>query len=132
MRVARAGLEGGSGGVFSLSAVGKGTALSFSLTLGVAALLGLAAALTQWEGLRGGFEAFSYACVGLGGMLAGRSSRRWGWLHGGAVGLLYFAISAALFQEGFNWSLLLSGPWLARALWDVAAGAAGGILGVNL
>ena len=130
--MAWAGLEGGGGRAFSLAAVGKGTALSFSLTLGVAALLGLAAALTQWEGLRGGFEAFSYACVGLGGMLAGRSSRRWGWMHGGAVGLLYFAISAALFQEGFSWSLVLSGPWLLRAVWDVGAGAAGGILGVNL
>lgn len=130
--MSRAGLGEGNGGAFSLGAIGKGTALSFSLTLGVAVLLGLAAALTQWEGLTQGFGAFSFVCVGLGGMLAGRNSRRMGWLHGGIVGLVYFAISATLFQEGFTWGQLATLPWLARAFWDFVAGAVGGVLGVNL
>lgn len=130
--MSRAGVGDGDGRVFSLGSVGKGTALSFSLTFGAAVLLGLAAALTDWEGLTRGFEAFSYACIALGGMLAARSSRRSGWLHGGIVGLAYFAISAALFQDGFTWSQLWTWPWLARAFWDFVAGAAGGVLGVNL
>lgn len=130
--MSRAGRSEGNGGAFSLGAIGKGTALSFSLTFGAAVLLGLAAALTQWEGLTQGFGAFSYVCVGLGGMLAAKSSRRVGWLHGGMVGLVYFAISATLFQDGFSWGQLLTLPWLARAFWDFAAGAVGGVLGVNL
>lgn len=117
---------------FSVGAVAKGILLSLCVTLLVAVVLGVLVALTEWEGIDGGAHWFSYVSIALGGMLAAKQSRRFGWVHGAVVGLVYFLISAVAFQPDFQWALLASGPWLAKAFWSAAAGAAGGILGVNI
>lgn len=117
---------------FSVGAVAKGFFLSLSVTLLVAVILGTLAALTPWEGMPGEAHWFSYVSIALGGMLAAKHSRRFGWIHGAVVGLLYFVLSAVAFQPDFQWSLMAGGPWLVKAFWSAAAGAAGGIVGVNM
>lgn len=126
------GGQGDAGIPFSLGAVAMGVFLSFGVTLFVAILLGIAVSLTQWEGLSGGAHWFSYVSIALGGMLAAKHSRRFGWIHGAIVGLAYIVISAVAFQPDFEWSLLVTGPWLGKAFWSAAAGAAGGVFGVNV
>lgn len=117
---------------FSAGAVAKGIFFSFSVTLLLAVIMGALAAFTPWEGIPDGAHWFAYVSIALGGMLAAKHSRRFGWIHGIAVGLVYFLLSAVAFQPEFEWSLLASTPWQTRAFWSAAAGAAGGILGVNL
>lgn len=117
---------------FSFGAVTKGIFLSLGVTLFVAVVLGIAVSLTQWEGISGGAHWFSYVSIALGGMLAAKHSRRFGWIHGAVVGLAYFTLSAIAFQPGFEWAIVLTGPWLMKAFWSAAAGAVGGVLGVNI
>lgn len=117
---------------FSIGAVIGGAFLGFAVTFAGAVLMGLAVSLTAWEGFAADLHWFSYVSIAIGGMLAGKRSRRVGWLHGGLVGVLYFAVSASLFQSGFAWGDLLTAQWLTRAFWSFAAGALGGALGVNL
>jgi len=119
-------------GFLSVGAVISGAALGFAITFAGAALLGLAASLTAWQGIDADIAWFSYLSIALGGMLAAKRSRRTGWLHGGLVGLVYFAVSAAFFQSGFTWGDLLAQDALAKALYSFAAGALGGVLGINL
>lgn len=126
------GGQADAGGAFSIGAVAKGLFLSFAVTLLVALLLGIAVAITTWEGMTSGAHWFSYVSIALGGMLAAKHSRRFGWIHGIGVGLAYFVISAVAFQPGFEWSLLGTTPWLTKAFGSAAAGAFGGVVGVNL
>lgn len=97
-----------------------------------AVLLGLAVSLTEWEGIDGGLQGFSYVSVALGGMLAGRHGRRLGWFHGGLVGLAYYIIASLFFKGGFTLAQAASAQWLVGALFSVLAGAFGGVLGVNI
>lgn len=97
-----------------------------------AVLLGLAVSLTEWEGIDGGLQGFSYVSIALGGMLAGRHGRRLGWFHGALVGLAYYVIASLLFREGFTVAEAASVQWMLGAVMSVVAGALGGILGVNL
>jgi len=53
-------------------------------------------------------------------------------LHGAAVGMVYFGISAALFQHDFAWSELLAGPLVMKGMWSTLSGAVGGVVGINL
>jgi putative membrane protein, TIGR04086 family/integral membrane protein, TIGR04097 family len=124
--------QGDGTAVFSLGALARGVVFSFAVTLLVALFLGIAVALTEWEGLSSGAHWFSYVSVALGGMLAAKHSRRYGWIHGAGVGLAYFAISAAAFQPDFEWALLVTTPWLVKGLGSAAAGALGGVIGINL
>lgn len=117
---------------FSIGAVLGGAFLGFLITFAGAVLVGLAVSLTPWEGISADLHWFSYVSIAIGGMLAGKRSQRVGWLHGGAVGLIYFVVASILFQGDFAWGDLLSTAWLARAFWSFAAGALGGALGINL
>lgn len=128
---ARIGPNDGFPGASSIGAIIRGAALSFGVSFLGAVLLGLAVSLTAWEGFSFDLRGFSYVSVALGGMLAAKRSRRFGWLHGGGVGLLYFLLSAALFQGDFEWAHLLTGQYLLKALGSFGAGALGGVLGVN-
>lgn len=118
--------------ILSVGAVAKGILLSFGVTLLVAAFLGLAVSLTQWEGIAGGAYWFSYASIALGGMLAAKQSKKLGWLHGAVVGLAYFLIAVTLLQPEFQWGMLAAGTSLLKALGCLASGAVGGMLGVNV
>ncbi len=124
--------ESGSSARFSIGAVLGGTFLGFAITFAGAVLMGLAVSLTAWEGFDADVPWFGYISIAIGGMLAGKRSGRVGWLHGGLVGLIYFAVSATLFQSGFSWGDVATSYWLTRALWSFGAGALGGALGINL
>lgn len=131
--MARVGSGGaGAGPALALGAVAKGTLFSFAVTMLSAVLLGLAVSLTEWEGIDGGLQGFSYVSIALGGMLAGRHGRRLGWFHGALVGLAYYVIASLLFREGFTVAEAASVQWMLGAVMSVVAGALGGILGVNL
>jgi len=79
--------QGDATSVLSLGAVAKGVFFSFAVTLLVALFLGIAVALTEWEGLSSGAHWFSYVSVALGGMLAAKHSRRYGGFMAPASGL---------------------------------------------
>lgn len=131
--VGRGGAAGGrSPARISIGAVFGGTCLGFAVTFAGAVLMGLAVSLTAWEGISADLHWFSYVSIAIGGMLAGRRSRRVGWLNGGLVGILYAAVTALAFQSGFSPGDLFTAGWLAKAFWSFVAGAAGGVLGVNL
>lgn len=118
--------------IVSVGAIISGTGTSFLVTLLSAVLLGLTVSLTEWEGLSFSLDGFAYVSIAIGGMFAARRSRRMGWLHGAAVGVLYCALASLLFQDDFAVTHLLRPAWLWSAWWSCVAGAAGGILGVNL
>jgi len=124
--------QGDVGIPFSVGAVVKGLLLSFGVTLLVAALLGIAVSLTQWEGIASGTYWFAYVSIALGAMLAARHGRKLGWLHGVAVGILYFLVSVVVLQPDFQWAALAAGPSLMKATGCVASGLVGGVVGVNV
>lgn len=74
------------------------------------------------------------AGVTAGGLAGGFHARRQGFLHGGAVGILYgfllVAISAVI--AGGDINILLGSPLLLRLPLLILAGAAGGLVGVNI
>ena len=65
-----------------------------------------------------------------GGFTAGRNSLRKGWLNGGMVGLMYTLIIILVGFLGFDSSLNLQSLLLLGIC--LAAGAVGGMLGVNV
>lgn len=119
-------------GGLSVGAVLAGAALGFGITFLGSVFMGFAVAITPWEGFDVDLHWFSYVCIGIGGVLAAKRSRRGGLFHGGMVGLVYFAAAALLFRPDFDWSDLIGTAALIKAAWSVAAGAAGGIVGVNI
>lgn len=127
----RSSIEGVHSSAFSLSAIVKGTLLAFAVTLLSAILLGIAVSLTEWEGLSRGLDGFTYVGIALGGMMAAKQSQRFGWLHGGTVGFIYYLFSSLLFVGDFSIQTVTSAAWLAGTGWSVVAGAVGGVLGVN-
>lgn len=116
---------------FSIGAVLGGSVLSFAVTFVGAILLGAAVSWTEWNGLSSGLSYFSYAAVAIGGMWAAKRSRRMGWVHGGVVGVAFVVISALLFQPDFQLNQLIDSTVLIKIIWSAAAGALGGVLGVN-
>lgn len=126
--------RGGGGGVrvaFAPGAILKGTLFSLGVALIASLLLGIVITLADWEPLPSYLGAFHYIAIALGGVLAARRARSFGWLHGGIVGVLYTVLLAALFTEGFTFGTLLQTKGLLDLLYGFVAGVIGGILGVN-
>ncbi len=69
--------------------------------------------------------------VALAGALCAKSGKNSGWLIGGISGALYMAALYALGYIFFG-ELELSAETLLRLLYGLLAGAAGGIVGINL
>lgn len=130
MQTARGG-GGGSGGSLAPGAIVKGTLFSLGVALLASLLLSLVVTIADWHSIPASLTAFHYISIGLGGVLAARSSKRLGWLHGGLVGVVYTAVLSALFTDGISASSFMQPEWLLQALWGFVAGVAGGILGVN-
>lgn len=130
MQTARGG-GGGSGFLFAPSAIIKGTLFSLGVALLASLLLSLVVTLADWNNFPPSLLSFHYISIGLGGVLAARSSRRFGWLHGGIVGVIYTLTISILFTDGLASNMFMSPEWLSQALWGFLAGVAGGVLGVN-
>lgn len=130
MQTARSG--GGAGAFFAPGAVVKGTLFSLGVAFFASLLLSFVVYLADWEDPPATLTAFHYISIGLGGVLAARSARRLGWLHGGLVGVVYTLVLTLLFAEGGSVSAQLLAPKaLYELLWGFIAGVAGGALGVN-
>lgn len=130
MQTARGG-GGGAGFLFAPGAVLKGALLSLGVALLASLLLSLIIYLANWENLPSTLNAFHYISIALGGVLAARSAKRLGWLHGGLVGIVYTVALAFLFAEEMSLGALVETEFLLQALWGFLAGVAGGALGVN-
>lgn len=131
MQTVRGG--GGKGGAsFAVGAVVKGTLFSLGVAVGTALLLSVVVIVADWSTLSPYLVAFHYVAIGAGGIVAARRAKRFGWLHGGIVGVLFTIIVALLFADSASISTLLESKWLLSSLWGFAAGVAGGVLGVNL
>ncbi|NPV52748.1 MAG: TIGR04086 family membrane protein [Firmicutes bacterium] len=75
----------------------------------------------------------SYAAVIIGGLVAGRRYKRRGIIVGGVVGLAYVLLILAIGSAGGGGMEGISTiEALERLAFSIAAGALGGILGVNL
>jgi putative membrane protein (TIGR04086 family) len=130
MLAARSGGGGGRLG-FAPEAVLKGTLVSLGIALIISLVLSTIITLAGWESFPSYLGAFHYISIALGGILAARRARSFGWLHGGAVGILYTVLLAFLFTDGMTFGALLQGKGLLDLLYGLAAGVAGGVLGVN-
>lgn len=132
MQTARGGGGGGGGGLpLAPGAIVKGSLFSLGVALLSSLLLSLVVSIADWNTFPASLLAFHYISIGLGGVLAARSARRLGWLHGGLVGLVYTVVLSVIFSETLSVSLFMETEWLMQALWGFAAGVAGGVLGVN-
>lgn len=116
-----------------LGAVVAGVIAMFALTLLLSAALAAAIYFTDvTEGdLAGVLYYAGLVTVVAGGAVAGRRAETRGWLHGGLAGLGYVIVSLAVGSILFPGTALWAGlaGKLATAF---AAGALGGVLGVNL
>lgn len=122
---------GGVGGAFAPGAILKGTLFSLGVALITALVLSSVITLADWESFPSYLGIFHYISIGLGGLLAARRARNFGWMHGGVVGVLYTVLLAFLFTEGMTLSGLVQGQGLLDLLYGFAAGVIGGILGIN-
>jgi len=120
------------GGAISVGAVLRGTLFSLGLTFVASVCLAVAVAATEWGGELALIPWFSHLSIALGGLLAARASRRSGWLHGALVGGAYFLVAALFFQGGLDVTGVVAAISFPRMLGWVAAGALGGVLGINL
>lgn len=124
------------GGIISrlpidIIAVVRGTLLGAGFALLGAVLLSVVITLAELDPIPTYLYAFHYVCIALGAALAARNTKRLGWLHGGLVGVLYLLFIAWLFPPGFHLVASASANWLPGILYSFAAGALGGVIGVN-
>lgn len=132
-RLARPGRQAPAPPGLDLGAVASGVIAMFVLTLILSA--GLAAAIYFTDVTEGDLAGVLYyagvVTVAAGGAVAGRRAETRGWLHGGLAGVGYVLVSLAVGSLLFPGAALLAGLGgkLATAF---AAGAVGGVVGVNL
>lgn len=134
MQTVRNSGGGGAAGLrtfFSPGAIVVGTLLALGAALVGALVLSLAVTLAEWDPIPPSLTLFHYVSVALGAVLAARSAKRFGWLHGGVVGVIYLFIVSALFRPDFAPADALEAAWLVQAWWAFLAGLAGGVVGVN-
>lgn len=116
-----------------LKAVQKGLLAFLSIMVGVLAVGLVGVMLSDAADFRGEYFINGLMLVSLfcGGAVAGKQAAAGGWRHGiitGAVGgLLVLALALMMAPELFNWY-----EAVIKCLLLIAAGAAGGVVGVNL
>lgn len=117
---------------FAPSAVLSGVLLGLGFAVACALLIGFILTLAPWDSLPSWIGVFHLLSAAVGGAWAAQRCQRFGWIHGGAVGLIYVLVVSAAFVKGFQTAHLASPDWLAQAGWTFLAGAVGGALGVNV
>ncbi len=116
-----------------IAAIGQGLLLAMIVALAGFALLSVVSTLSGWDELPSSLYAFHYVSIAVGGLQAARRAQRWGWLHGGMVGLLYALLVAGFMGTGqlAQFQVLVQPSGLLHLFLAFIAGSAGGMLGVN-
>lgn len=116
-----------------LGAIVAGVIVTFLLTLAVSALLAVGIYLTDMTEahVTGALYYIGLVAVAIGGAAASRRAGTRGWLHGGITGLAYVGLSLAIGTLLFPGGAAMVGV-PAKLLTGTAAGAIGGVAGINL
>lgn len=118
---------------FQLGAVAAGVVCAFVLTLLASALMALAVYSTGLADTTAETLIFygGVLCLAAGAAYGSRRAETLGWLHGGAIGVVYAALAMAVGLLAFQ-SDVTALDLVRRLALGLIAGIVGGVLGVNL
>ncbi|MBE3583010.1 MAG: TIGR04086 family membrane protein [Limnochordaceae bacterium] len=112
---------------FYLGAFLRGVIAAGLVILVLALLQGLALAFTNWPALSDRWlRVLNLSAIGVGAVVTGRRTRRLGWLHGLAVGVLYAILVAWWVGYGIH---IFSPPLVTWLVLAFLVGALGGMVG---
>lgn len=114
-----------------LVALIKGSLVGIGIALVLSLVIGLIVGMIDLDPIPPYVYLFHYVSILIGGATAARSVERFGWLHGGLVGLIYLGVMGYLFPPGYHVVAAPEATFVTGALWSFLAGVAGGMLGLK-